>query len=246
MGLHSKEKNMAKPNIRIPGFSMVPLAEKHLDGIISLMNKEGWYYYDHHEIRRYISLDQDCFALVKNGRVAGSIFTTNFDSQAWLGNIVVAQEDRGKGLASAMIKGVTNFLHQERQVSTFRLGSVPLAIGVYKKAGFRAESFTTAQKAELPLKMMVDKIDLGAGMHLEQIRPEDLEAVIDLDASFFKSDRSGLLKRLYQDSIKPGCVCLKDRGKLVGFLMIRQRKASKTEEGFALFCYHAKADTGTG
>ena len=212
---------------------VLPLHESHIEGIIELMNKEGWYYYDVHELRRYLNLDQDCFTLIKARRVIGSIFTTNYTAQAWIGNIVIAEEERGKGLAAGLIKGTINYLQKKRNILTFRLGSVPLAIGLYKKLGFRAEAFTTSQEVELPLKLDNENENMGEHLHLERLEEEDLEAVAEIDRQFFRSDRLGFLTDLYKSSIREGCVGLKDRGKIVGFLMIRRRKASQEEGGFA-------------
>lgn len=224
---------MAEIPLHTPGVKAVRLDVSHFNGILDLMNREGWYYYDPHELNRYLKLDQACFTLLKGNRVAGSIFTTNYGNQAWIGNIVVAESLRGKGIAGRMIQGVINHLQSTQQIRTFRLGSVPLAIGLYKKAGFRPEAFTTAQEAELPLKIQPESIDLGETTRVEQMKPADLDAVAKLDAQFFNSSRLALLTELHKDSIPETCLCLKDRETMAGFLMIRRRQASKTEAGFA-------------
>lgn len=226
-------------SINTPDTEVVPLNESHIQGIIELMNKEGWYYYDVRELKRYLNLDQDCFTLIKAGRVIGSIFTSNFIDQAWIGNILIAEEERGKGLAASMIRGGIHYLRGKRNIQTFRLGSVPLAIGLYKKLGFSAEAFTTSQEAELPIKFDYEDLNMGEHLQVEMFEESDLEIVADIDRQFFRSDRLGFLRGLYKDSIREGCVCLKDRGKIVGFLMIRQRQASKEVSGFAQGPDHA-------
>lgn len=219
-------------SINIPGAEVLPLQQSHIPGIIALMNKEGWYYYDVSELKRYLDLGQDCFVLMKAGQVIGSIFTTNYTGQAWIGNILIGQEERGKGFAGGLIKGVIRFLQEKRQIHTFRLGSVPLAIGLYKKLGFSAEAFTTSQEAELPLKCDYENLNMGEDLQVGRLGEHDLEAAADIDRQFFGSDRLGLLRDLYKDSMGAGCVSLKDRGKIVGFLMIRQRQTSKEDGGF--------------
>lgn len=216
-----------------PGVKALSLGEEHMDGIIELMNKEGWYYYDHHELKRYLSMNQDCFALSIDGQIQGSIFTTNFGNQAWIGNIIVAEEHRGKGLAEEMIRGLIDYMHHNKDVYTFRLGSVPLAIGLYKRVGFHAEAFTTAQEAELPLKAEYERIDLGKNIQIQRLDVQDLEGVNKIDEQCFKSKRQKLLLNLFNDSIKESCFCLKDHGKVAGFLMVRQRQVSKKKGGFA-------------
>ena len=224
---------MAEIIINTPGVKALRLHEEHIDGIIELMNKEGWYYYDHHELKRYLTLNQDCFTLFKDERVIGSIFTTNYGNQAWIGNIIVAKEARGMGLAAELIRGVIDYLYEEKHVLTFRLGSVPLAIGLYKKVGFHAEAFTTSQEAKLPLKLEYKEMNLGENTKVERINAHDLEAICEIDEQYFKSKRLQLFMNMYNDSIKESCFCLKDQGKVVGFLMLRRRQSSKGKGHFA-------------
>jgi predicted N-acetyltransferase YhbS len=223
---------MSELFISTPGVELLRLEREHIGGIIQLMNKEGWYYYDDHELERYLNLGQDCFTLIKDECVVGSIFTTNYGNQAWIGNVVVAEECRGMGLAGEMIRAITDYLREEKKIFTFRLGSVPLAIGLYKKAGFHPESFTTAQQAELPMEITDEEIDLGGEIKLEVITRDDLRSVAELDEQFFRSNRLQFLENVYNDSIKDCCLCLKDQGRVVGYLMLRRRKTSKAEGGF--------------
>lgn len=218
------------------GVEAVRLGEGHVGAVLALMNKEGWYYYDRAELERYRALNQDCFVLEPDGmsgKVVGSIFTTNYGNQAWIGNIVVAQQARGRGLAAGMLQGVMDHLRETAGVRTFRLGSVPLAIGLYKKAGFRAEAFTTAQEAALPLAAEIEPVRLGRSVRLERLTARDISEVAALDARYFKSNRLGLLRRLYADSLQEACFCLRDQGRLAGFLLVRRRAASRQEGGFA-------------
>jgi ribosomal protein S18 acetylase RimI-like enzyme len=223
---------MTELTLNIPGVKVLRLLEKHIDEVIELMNKEGWYYYDHHELKRYLNLDQDCFTLLKDGRIVGSIFTTNYGNQAWIGNIIVAKEARGMGFAAKLIRGVIDYLHEKKHVFTFRLGAVPLAISLYKKVGFHAEAFTTAQEAELPLKAEYEEINLGGNIQIESLDAHDLEAISEIDKRYFKSKRLQFLMNIYNDSIKQSCFSLKDQGKIVGFLMLRRRQASRDEGHF--------------
>jgi len=224
---------MTELTLNIPGVKVLRLHEKHIDEVINLMNKEEWYYYDHHELKRYLNLNQDCFTLLKDGRIVGSIFTTNYGNQAWIGNIIVAKEARGMGLAAKLIRGVIDYLYENKHVLTFRLGAVPLAIGLYKKVGFHAEAFTTAQEAELPLNAEYEEINLGANIQIKSLEKHDLEAIGEIDERYFKSKRLQFLMNLYNDSIKESCFCLKDQKKVVGFLMLRRRQASREEGHFA-------------
>lgn len=220
---------MTEISIDIHGLKVERLLKVHIKGILELMNREGWYYYDRHELERYINLNQDCFVLLKDGRITGSIFTTNYGNQVWIGNIVIAEQLRGFGIATKLIKAVIDYIYRNNHISTFRLGSVPLAIGLYKKVGFHAEAFTTCQEAELPLKLEYQDMNSIGGIRVEKMHLNDLDSISEIDEQYFKSNRLWLLNTLSNDSIKDGCFCLKDHHRTVGFLMVRRRRSSKKE-----------------
>jgi len=223
---------------------LTPFVAEHINPILTLMNQEGWYYYDAKELGRYLKLQEAWFTLMHGSEIIGSIFTTNYGNQAWLGNIIVSGKVeseqlpdkylyRNQGYAGKMIQHVMKVLGA-KGVKTFRLGSVPTAIGAYKKVGFQAESFTTAQEAFLPIDLAADTPVPYEKISVEDMTPEDLaNDVVRIDEAYFKSNRINLFKELYQDSIRKSCLCLKDRGRIVGFIMIRKRTVSKEEGGFA-------------
>ncbi len=222
-----------------------PFQEEHIAPILELMNREGWYYYDRNELMRYLKLGEECFVLLSGKNVIGCLFTTNYGNQAWLGNIIVAGAPeaaqrssdsigyRNRGYAGRMILHAMEILGK-KGVKTFRLGSVPTAIGAYKKVGFRAESFTTAQEAWLPLTFRDDPPELEPGEVVETMTAEDVtQGVAQLDGTYFRSNRTTLLQELYADSIRESCLCLRKKDDLLGFVMIRRRMTLKKEGGFA-------------
>ena len=173
---------------------LVPLSEPHIRPILDLMNKEGWYYYDQNELTRYLRLKQDCFVMIKQDRVIGSLFTTNYGNQAWIGNIVVAAQERRRGLATEALKTVIGYLRGSKSVKEFRLGAVPLAIGLYRNIGFSPESFTSAQEALLPIPLAADRAGLDGSAQIHRIEPGDLPEIATVDARYLKSDRLFLLR----------------------------------------------------
>ncbi len=214
---------------QLPG--LVELGEQHLDQLLALMIEEGWYYYDHHELKRYLKLEENCYVLQDRGETTGSIFTTNYGNQAWIGNVVVKESERRKGHARNMIHHAITRIAKQGQ-DTFRLASVPEAIKFYQKPPhvFHPEYFTTAQQAALPLD--IDMEHTGLEEEVREIEPDDIEAISTMDARFFRSDRLGLFRQLHEDSIKKCCLCLEINGEIKGFLMVRRRKCSKQEGNF--------------
>jgi hypothetical protein len=157
-----------------------------------------------------LNLNQDCFTLFKEDRIIGNIFTTNYGNQAWISNVVVAKEARENRDCQGTDQGCHRVSPQKKNISTFRLGSVPLAIGLYKKVSFNAETFTTAQEADLPLKVEIEKMALGKNIQVEKIDVQNLEAIAKIDDQYFKSNRMEFFKNVYDYSIKESCLCLKD------------------------------------
>ncbi len=227
------------------GVRLTRLEEEHIDPILRMMNREGWYYYDRRELLRYLKLEETCFVLKCGRNVIGCLFTTNYGNQAWLGNIIVSAESdrnpppasssksfRNRGYAGRMIVHAMEILG-ETGVKTFRLGSVPTAIGAYKKVGFRAESFTTAQEVRLPLKFEDAAAELESDESLLPMTPEDVSrGVASLDETYFRSSRIELFRELFADSVPGSRLCLKKDNEIAGFIMIRRRLALKKEGGF--------------
>lgn len=211
--------------------NIVDLKEQHIEQLLSLMIAQTWYYYDEHELNRYLKMNEVSHVLQEGNRVIGSIFTTNYGIQTWIGNLLVQRSDRNKGYGMKMIHSIITKLVGKGQ-DTFRLASVPEAIGLYQKPPyvFHAEYFTTAQQATLPLKMNMEQTDLD--WYIRQIEPNDLEAICYIDAQFFKSNRFRLYQQLCEDSIKKSCLCLEINGEIKGFLMARRRRRTKQEGNF--------------
>ena len=125
--MNSEEKS---PEDQIP--HIVDLKERHIDQVLTLMIDQAWYYYDDHEIKRYLKLGEACYVLQDGARTLGSIFTTNYGNQSWIGNVVVHEGQRKKGYGTKLIHStITRLVQQGRE--TFRLASVPEAIKFYQK-----------------------------------------------------------------------------------------------------------------
>jgi len=224
MTLEEKSDNGQIPDI-------MDITEQHIDQLLSLMITETWYYYDYHELKRYLKMNEVCHVLQDEGGVIGSIFSTDYGNQAWIGNIVVKRSERKKGYGTEMIHSMIT-KHIQKGQDTFRLASVPEAIKFYQKPPyvFHAEYFTTAQQVALPLEMNIEQTELDG--YVRQIELDDLETICHLDTQFFRSNRLGLFQQLYEDSIKKSCLCLEINGEIKGFLMLRRRGSSKQEGNF--------------
>jgi len=161
---------------------------------------------------------EGCFIASENKKDLGMVATTNYGNIAWIGNLVVQPETRGKGIGGALMQHAIDHL-----VSTgtraIRLDGVQPAIPLYRRLGFKDEYWSLRYT--------------GTATHHETdctpMKPQDLDKVSKLDKQVFKDDRSHILEyfyRLYPEL----CYTTYENDKLVGYIMAKEG-ASNTKIG---------------
>ena len=89
------------------------------------------------DFHRLIHFDPDgCFVARKNGRRVGMITSTSYDDFAFLGSLIVRQEERGHGIGEALMKHAINHL-QSKRIRTIELDGVFEAVPFYRRLGFK-------------------------------------------------------------------------------------------------------------
>ncbi len=146
-----------------------------------------------------------------DGVDVGMVTTTSYGKVAWIGNLIVDPQLRGRGIGAALMVHAMNHL-KSRGVKSIRLDGVPLAIPLYKRLGFRDEYWSMRYMGEaLPHPVT----------GVEHMRKGDLDDVADLDLSCFNTPRRGHLEYVY--GLSPGlCFTARERGRLVGYIMARE------------------------
>ena len=146
-----------------------------------------------------------------DGADVGMVATTSYGKVAWIGNLIVDPGTRGKGLGAALMVHAMNHL-KSRGVKSIRLDSVPLAIPLYKRLGFRDEYWSMRYMGEaLPHPVT----------GVEHMRRGDLDDVADLDLGCFNAPRRGHLAYVY--GLSPElCFTAREGGRLVGYIMARE------------------------
>ena len=111
-------------------------------GRIMVLEEEGIPHpWQKNEIEKLITEDNKCaFVTEKNGHLACYIGCDIVLDECNIGNLVTEEEERGKGLATAILKRLLEYL-KERGIKHVYLeveSTNPAAISVYKKCGFRS------------------------------------------------------------------------------------------------------------
>jgi len=185
---------------------------------MQLMDLVGWGMIPRDYERILAFSPEGCFIASENKKDLGMVATTNYGNIAWIGNLVVQPETRGKGIGGALMRHAIDYL-----ISTgtraIRLDGVQPAIPLYRRLGFKDEYWSLRYT--------------GTATHHETdctpMKPEDLDTVSKLDKQVFKDDRRHILEyfyRLYPEL----CYTTYENDKLVGYIMAKEG-ASNTKIG---------------
>jgi hypothetical protein len=140
----------------------------------------------------------------------GVVVTVDYGEMAWIGNLIVVPEMRGRGIGEALMKrGMEHLLG--RGVRPIRLDGVQKAIPLYRRLGFRDEYWSlryTGKASRSPVALT------------EPMRRRDLDAVMRLDTAYFKGRRGHLLRFVY-DRFPDLCFVSWKDGELMGFIMAK-------------------------
>ncbi|MCW4014312.1 MAG: GNAT family N-acetyltransferase [Candidatus Bathyarchaeota archaeon] len=183
-----------------------------------LMDMVGWGMtpQDYDRILRFSPTG--CFIASENNQDLGMVATTNYGTIAWIGNLVVQPETRGKGIGAALMQHAIDHL-VSKGTKAIRLDGVQAAVPLYRRLGFKDEYWSLRHT--------------GTATHhttdCTPMKPEDLDAVSKLDKQVFKDDRRHVIEYFYE--LYPElCYTAWENDKLVGYIMAKEG-ASNTKIG---------------
>jgi predicted N-acetyltransferase YhbS len=163
------------------------------------------------DVRRMLSYEPGgCFVATVGGAGVGIVASTSYGGVGFVGNLIVRPDHRGKGVGASLMRAAMTHL-LDTGARSVRLDSVPRAVPLYRRLGFREEypslRFTSVGR-RLPWE------------GVERITQADLPGVLELDRRFFGAQRGRILKRVFLD-FPDLCFLAREGSGVVGYIMAK-------------------------
>src|ERR1044071_5228007 len=114
------------------------LFEADIPAAMQLKEAAGWNQTEA-DWHRLLRLEPDgCFGAIQDGRLVGTTTTTIHGELAWIGMVLVEQQERRQGIAAKLMNVALDYLKDK--VDTIKLDATSLGQPVYEKLGFEVES----------------------------------------------------------------------------------------------------------
>ena len=198
--------------------ALVPFGTSHLEGALALSRAAGW---PHRKADWALSLAvSDGVVAIEDGRVVGTALATRFGDVAAINLIIVAEDQRGRGLGRRLMDAVLGLAAGCEK----RLCATSDGLPLYEKLGFIAtgevfqhQGIASAPKTP-PSSRVADLAEFGP--------------LVAADTVAFGAERRDLLVRIAQEgtllATQGGYAMLRDfgRGKLLGPVIARDEAAA--------------------
>lgn len=182
----------------------------------------GWGYLSS-DFERYLKSEPGgSFVAEWDGKPVGHVFSVNYGTIGWIGMLVVLPEFRERGIGALLTKTAIDCLYSNG-VDTIWLESVPKAITLYRRLGFK-DAFHCLRLRK--------SHDIGAKLSyvngVEAMKAEDTEEIASFDAAYYGANRAKTISLLYQENPKL-CFVKRIGPSLLGYAMCRS-----TETGYRI------------
>ena len=118
------------------------MAGNDIDFATGLTNIEKWAN-SKADFERLIKLDPNGnFVAWENDRRVGIVTTVSFGKLAVVGNLIVSDKYRGRGIGRPLIEHALKYLKGQKDISTIELDGDFPAVELYRKLGFRDKYFS--------------------------------------------------------------------------------------------------------
>jgi ribosomal protein S18 acetylase RimI-like enzyme len=155
-----------------------------------------------------------CFIAEADGQRVGMVTTTRHSRTAWVGNLIVPPEHRGRGIGTHLMTHAMAHLSSQG-VRTIRLEADPPGMKLYRRLGF-VDEFESLRFQLSPHR--VDERCAAAA-----ITPADLPAIAAFDAAYFGDRRDRLLKLLFEQA--RAAYRLAESGPIRGYALVVPSRA---------------------
>jgi ribosomal protein S18 acetylase RimI-like enzyme len=180
-----------------------------LDFAASCAAAEGWASETSGEFEAFFAHDANgCFVAEADGRPAGIAIATGYGACGFVGELIVLEGVRGRGIGRRLLDHAVAYLHGAGATSVL-LDGVVRGVPLYERKGFR--------KVCRSLRF-AGFVEGRARRHVRPMTAADLAAVCRIDAAAFGADRGFFLRRrLSTDPAR--CHVIERRGGIAGFVM---------------------------
>jgi GNAT superfamily N-acetyltransferase len=194
------------------------LTEADIPRAMELKNALGWNQTPE-DWRRFLLLSpQGSFKALRGKELVGTAVAYIFDRVCWIGMLIVKEGCRHQGLGRELFRRCLDYSARQ-ECGLVLLDATREGVSLYGSLGFRPEFL---------VGMSLGRIGAGTvppAMHpdssIRRIDPEDLDAIVSLEASAQGAVRRELLDLLLRQNPGRGFVCFDRQGKPDGFVLYR-------------------------
>jgi ribosomal protein S18 acetylase RimI-like enzyme len=195
----------------LTGLVVRPMQAGDLDFAAACTAAEEWVSEDRTVLDGFFQHDPGgCLLAELDGEPVGMCIATPYGASAFIGELIVLPQARGKGIGAALLNHAVDYLQKNGARSVY-LDGVPKAVPMYQRNGFKIVCRSLRFSGSLP-----------PGLH-DEVRPmhlADLPDVLALDRRAFGANRSFFLKRRWELHPELGRVLI-EKGKIAGFILGR-------------------------
>ena len=113
------------------------MTQKDILFAIKLAIHVGWTSEDRDMFRAFLFHDPDgCFIAEENNDPAGICIATPYQESGYFGELIVAPKYRNHGVGTRLLRAAMDYL-KSRQIKNIYLDSVPRAVSLYERHGFK-------------------------------------------------------------------------------------------------------------
>ncbi|UYP46276.1 hypothetical protein NEF87_002561 [Candidatus Lokiarchaeum ossiferum] len=190
-----------------------PMCFEDLEFALKLIDIEKWGQ-GREEVEDLFELSPDTIFIAKvEGTPVGMAFGVKYDKYAFLADVIVCEEERGKGYGKKLVQHTLATLNQQG-IENIYLDGVPKITPLYAAEGFKPMCKSFRLYGQIPFQ---------SSDRIRQMEESDLDEICAMDFKYFQSDRSLLLITLFQKH-PDLCKVYIEENQIQGYIMAAPRE----------------------
>ena len=160
-----------------------------------------------------------CFVVELDGERAGLLTTIVYGAVAWLGNVIVSQRLRGKGLGAALLVHALKWL-DSRGAQVVRLWAYTNTLELYKKYGFKNDELTSSRWIGFGhAKHSTPPPTPPKGCRIFPVNALTIGDVNEFDERYFGANRARVISRIVKETPRGAFVARTADSRVAGYLV---------------------------